>query len=104
MNATTHTIHRSLRARSQSSVGPTSATACLHAFAISYTVSGGMWLLPALFVMVLIPVLDWLAGEDFTIRPPTARSPPAYSIWPAWFRVVNCCLPGVPSVFDPAGR
>lgn len=37
-------------------------------FALSYTFGGWMWLLPAFFVMVLVPALDWIAGEDLTSR------------------------------------
>jgi alkane 1-monooxygenase len=36
--------------------------------AISYAVGGWTWLLPTLFVMALVPVLDWLSGEDLTTR------------------------------------
>jgi hypothetical protein len=45
-------------------------------FAISYAFGGWTWLLPALFVMVLVPALDWVSGEDLSARQP----PPEGSI------------------------
>lgn len=52
-------------------------------FAMAYVSRGWNWLLPALFVMVLVPTLDSLSGEDLTTRqaPPVGSTAAYLMTW-----------------------
>src|SRR5579885_2023133 len=38
------------------------------AFSIGYFIGGWTWLLPAILVLIVVPILDVIAGEDFSPR------------------------------------